>query len=191
MQYTLIPLSSRNRNRVTPTGFQRVAPLGHHLFFNRTGYPDWARSLPANHLIDIIAVADTYDAITTMRVYQHPITPRAALAELQKLVGTFLDGGLVARFAEMMGKYPVGTLVRLDTNEVAMVYRPNPLDEETPLVRVLFAEDGTRLANPREVSLVEPDGSRYASIVSVIDPLLKNVDVGKYVVSADYLAEAG
>ena len=165
--------------------------LGHHLYFNRNGYPDWARSLPANHMIDIIAVADTYDAITTLRVYQHPITPRAALGELQKLVGTFLDGRLVTRFVEMMGKYPVGTLVRLDTNEVAMVYRPNLQDEETPLVRILFAADGSRLATPREVSLIEPDGSRYASIVAVIDPLLKNVDVGSYVVSADYLAGAG
>lgn len=165
--------------------------LGHHLRFNRKGYPDWARSLPANRLIDIIAVADTYDAITTMRVYQHPVTPRAALDELQKLVGTLLDGELVARFVEMMGRYPVGTLVRLDTNEVAVIYRPNPLDEETPLVRVLFDADGIRLKQPREVPLVEPDGSRYAGIVAVIDPLLKNVDVGRCVVRADYLAEAG
>jgi HD-GYP domain-containing protein (c-di-GMP phosphodiesterase class II) len=165
--------------------------LGHHLFFNRNGYPDWARSLPGNRLIDIIAVADTYDAITTLRVYQHPITPRAALDELQKQAGSLLDDKLVASFLKMMGKYPVGTLVRLDSNEVAVIYRPNPLDEDTPLVRVLFAADGTRLKLPREVPLVEPDGSRYASIVAVIDPLLKNVDVGRSVVRADYLAEAG
>lgn len=165
--------------------------LGHHLCFDRNGYPGWARTLPANRMIDIIAVADTYDAITTLRVYQHPITPRAALDQLQKVVGTLLDGELVARFVEMMGKYPVGTLVRLDTNEVAVVYRPNHLDEEAPLVRILFAADGTRLATPRDAALMEPDGSRYARIVAVVDPLLKNVDVGACVVRADYLAEAG
>jgi putative nucleotidyltransferase with HDIG domain len=160
--------------------------LGHHLHYNRGGYPEWAQKLPFSQMIDIVAIADTYDAITTLRVYQHPINPRAALNEMQKLAGSFLDGSLVSRFIEMMGKYPVGTLVRLDTNEMAVVYRPNPLDEDAPMVRVLIESNGTRLNVPREQSLVEPDGSNYAQIVAVVDPLLKNIDVGKFVVSGDY-----
>jgi putative nucleotidyltransferase with HDIG domain len=160
--------------------------LGHHLHFNRCGYPEWAQKLPFNQMIDIVAIADTFDAITTLRVYQHPINPRAALHEMQKLTGTFLDGSLVTAFIEMMGKYPVGTLVRLDTNEVAVVYRPNPLDEEAPIVRVLIEAGGTRLTVPREQPLVEQDGSYYAQIVAVVDPLLKNIDVGKLVVSGIY-----
>ena len=135
---------------------------------------------------DIVAIADTFDAITTLRVYQHPINPRAALHAMQKLTGTFLDASLLARFIEMMGKYPVGTLVRLDTNEVAVVYRPNPLDEEAPVVRILIESDGTRLGVPREQPLIGQDGARYAQIVAVVDPLLKNIDVGKFVVSGDY-----
>jgi len=160
--------------------------LGHHLHFNRNGYPEWAQKLPFNQSIDIVAIADTFDAITTLRVYQHPINPRAALNEMQKLTGTFLDSSLLARFIEMMGKYPVGTLVRLDTNEVAVVYRPNPLDEEAPMVRILIESDGTRLSVPREQSLVDQGGARYAQIVAVVDPLLKNIDVGKFVVSGNY-----
>jgi putative nucleotidyltransferase with HDIG domain len=160
--------------------------LGHHLHYNRSGYPEWAQKLPFNELIDIVAIADTYDAITTLRVYQHPVNPRAALTEMQTIAGTYLDRDLVAAFVEMMGKYPVGTLVRLDTNEVAVVYRPNPLDDEAPMVRILIEGDGSRLKVPREQSLVEQDGSRYASVVAVVDPLLKNIDVGRFVVSGNY-----
>jgi len=160
--------------------------LGHHLHYNRSGYPEWAQKLPFNELIDIVAIADTYDAITTLRVYQHPVNPRAALTEMQTIAGTYLDRDLVATFVEMMGKYPVGTLVRLDTNEVAVVYRPNPLDDEAPMVRILIEGDGSRLRVPREQSLVEQSGSRYASVVAVVDPLLKNIDVGKFVVSGNY-----
>jgi HD-GYP domain-containing protein (c-di-GMP phosphodiesterase class II) len=160
--------------------------LGHHMHFDRSGYPEWAQKLPFGQMIDMVAIADTYDAITTLRVYQHPINPRAALHEMQKLSGTFLDGALVESFIEMMGKYPVGTLVRLDTNEVAVVYRPNPLEEEAPIVRILIEKDGTRLGVPREQPLVEPDGSRYAEVVAVVDPLLKNIDVGKFVLSGNY-----
>ena len=160
--------------------------LGHHLHFNRSGYPDWARKLPFNQMIDIIAIVDTYDAITTLRVYQHPCNPRLALTEMQKLVGTLLDGSLMKSFVDMMGKYPVGTMVRLDTNEVAVVCRPNPLDEETPIIRVLFEADGTRLELPRDQPLEEADGTRYADIVAVVNPSLKNIDIGKFVSSGNY-----
>lgn len=160
--------------------------LGHHIHYNRAGYPAVARKLEATRMIDIMAIADTYDAITTLRVYQHPVTPRTALEQMQKLAGTVLNGSLVTKFTEMMGKYPVGTVVRLDTNEVAVVCRPNPLDEETPLVKVLFEANGTRLSAPREQSLVDGSGSRYAGIVAVIDPLLKNIDVGSVVAGGAY-----
>lgn len=160
--------------------------LGHHLHFNRSGYPEWASKLPFNQMVDIIAIADTYDAITTLRVYQHPVNPRTALYEMQKLVGTILDGAILGRFIELMGSYPVGTLVRLDTNEVAVVYRPNPLDEESPVVRVLIDGDGKRLKMPREQSLVERNGLRYANIVAVVDPLLKNIDVGRLIADGYY-----
>lgn len=169
---------------------QRIARivLGHHVHFNRNGYPDWARTLPIDQMIDIVAIADTYDAVTTVRVYQFPVTPQTALDKLWSMAGTVLDGELVKRFAGMMGKYPVGTLVRLDTNEVAVVYRPNPLDEEAPLVRVLFESDGTLLKTPRDLALVKPDGCRYAGIVGVVNPLLKNIDVGKYVMAEECLS---
>lgn len=157
--------------------------LGHHLHYDRSGYPEWARDLPFNRMIAIVATADTYDAITTLRVYQHPVNPKTALNEMQKLTNTILDGAVFERFVEMMGNYPVGTLVRLDTNEVAIVQRPNPLDENAPLVRILIDGDGQRLLAPREQALIGSDGSQYARIVAAVDPLLKNIDIGRLIAS--------
>lgn len=157
--------------------------LGHHLHYNRSGYPEWASKLPFDRMIEIIAVADTYDAITTLRVYQHPVSPKTALNEMHKLANTVLDGAIVAQFAAMMGKYPVGTLVRLDSNEVALVQRPNPQDDESPLLRIVIDGAGRRLATPVEQALIAPDGARYARIVAVVDPLLKNIDVGQLIAS--------
>ena len=160
--------------------------LGHHLHYNRSGYPEWANKLPFDQLIDIIAVADTYDAMTTLRVYQHPINPKKALLDMKAMTNTMLDGAVVERFVKMMGTYPVGTLVRLDNNEVAIVCRPNPVNEDAPLVRILFEEDGKRLRAPREQALIDPDGICYARIVAVVDPLLKNVDAGEWLASGNY-----
>jgi HD-GYP domain-containing protein (c-di-GMP phosphodiesterase class II) len=165
-----------------------IAPvvLGHHLHYDRSGYPEWASKLPFDQMIDIISIADTYDAITTLRVYQHPINPTAALNAMQKLTKTILSEVVFERFLEMMGNYPVGTLVRLDTNEIAVVHRPNPLDENAPLVRILIDGDGKRLGKPREQALTSSDGSLYARIVAVVDPLLKNIDIGRLISSGNY-----
>ena len=160
--------------------------LGHHLHCDRSGYPEWASKLSFNQMIDIIGIADTYDAMTTLRVYQPPHTNKAALSTMQELTKTILNGAVFERFVAMMGHYPVGTLVRLDTNEIALVYRPNPLDENAPLVRILIDGNGKRLDAPREQALIDADGSLYARIVTVVDPLLKNIDVGRLISCGNY-----
>jgi len=156
------------------------AVLGHHIRYNRLGYPEWARKLPFDTLSEILAVADCYDAITTLRVYQNPLNPKAALDQLQTLAGSYLDTQLVKSFIELMGKYPVGTLVRLDNNEIAVVVRPNPTNSEAPVVKVVIDAGGEKQAEPPMRRLADDEGNRYASIVAVVDPMLKNIDVARY-----------
>jgi len=155
------------------------AVLGHHIKFNRTGYPEWARVKEFDDMNEIIAVADCYDAITTLRSYSMPTLPRAALDIMRRISGTSLNGYLVGKFEEMMGKYPVGTLVRLDNNEIALVVRPHPMESEAPSVKVVIDSLGNVVEKPRLVSLSTAEGIRYASIVTTVDPLLKNVDVSR------------
>ncbi len=132
-------------------------------------------------MTEMVAIADSYDAMTTLRSYNAPFTPKDAVDTLIRLSGTNHDGDLVKKFVGLMGKYPVGTLVRLDTNEIAVVVKPNPLDSEAPEVKVVIDADGERLDAGRTVKLGKEDGTRYAGIVSTVDPLLKNIDVARYV----------
>jgi hypothetical protein len=133
-------------------------------------------------MTEMVAIADSYDAMTTLRSYNAPFTPKGAVDNLTRLAGTQLDGDLVRKFVDMMGKYPVGTLVRLDTNEIAVVVKPNPMDSEAPEVKVVIDVDGKTLDAGRKEKLQKADGARYARIVSTVDPLLKNIDVARYVV---------
>jgi putative nucleotidyltransferase with HDIG domain len=157
------------------------AVLGHHIRFNRKGYPEWAREKNFGLMTEMVAIADSYDAMTTLRSYNAPFTPKGAVDNLTRLAGTQLDGDLVRKFVDMMGKYPVGTLVRLDTNEIAVVVKPNPMDSEAPEVKVVIDVDGKTLDAGRKEKLQKADGARYARIVSTVDPLLKNIDVARYV----------
>jgi putative nucleotidyltransferase with HDIG domain len=156
------------------------AVLGHHIRYNRTGYPEWAKDKDFDLLTDILAVADCYDAMTTLRSYSSPVPPKMALEMLRKSSGVLLNGELVRKFEEMMGDYPVGTLVRLDTNEVALVVRPHPLENAEAAIKIIIDDQGSLLERPRSVSLAPEGGGRYADIVALVDPLLKNIDVSRY-----------
>jgi putative nucleotidyltransferase with HDIG domain len=159
------------------------AVLGHHIKHNRTGYPEWARQKSFNEITEMVAVADCYDAITTVRTYSMPILPKAAIDTIRRLSGTSLNGSLVDKFEEMMGKYPVGTLVRLDTNEIALVVRPHPVESSIPALKVIIDAVGTVLERPKLISIADVAGSDHANIVSTVDPILKNIDISKHFVT--------
>ena len=157
--------------------------LGHHIRHDRAGYPEWARGVNFGTYAEIVAVADTYDAITTLRTYNTPTLPKEAMEIMRRLSGASLNGELVNKFEEMMGDYPVGSLVRLDTNEIALVLKPNPMESEAPGVKIVMDAGGEMLATPRVLSLAIKDGTRYASIVAPVDPLLKNVCLASHMLA--------
>jgi len=156
------------------------AVLGHHIKFNRSGYPEWAKERKFGTISEIVAVADCYDATTTLRSYNAPVSPKVAINILRQLAGTSLNGELVGKFEEMMGRYPVGTLVRLDTNEIALVVRPHPTESKIPSIKVVIDSRGEVLVEPKLISLAVTDGKPLVTIVAPVDPLLKNIDISNY-----------
>lgn len=155
------------------------AVLGHHLRYNRKGYPEWAQNHKLSSLSQIIAIADCFDACTTLRVYQQPMPPSSAISRMKEMAGEFLDPEMVSGFASMMGKYPPGTVVRLDTNEIALVWKGSMGSPETPQVRIIFDRNGKKIEKPVTEKLEgRKDGA--PAIVAVINPISKGIDVGEY-----------
>ena len=74
------------------------AMLYHHEKVDGTGYPDGLKEDSIPLTARIIAVADTYDAMTTTRPYRKGLKPEVALDELKKEVGRQFDGEVVAAF---------------------------------------------------------------------------------------------
>jgi putative nucleotidyltransferase with HDIG domain len=157
--------------------------LGHHIRHDRTGYPEWATDKKFGLYTELVAVADCYDAITTLRTYNVPTLPKAAMDIMHRLAGSSLNPELVEKFEKMMGEYPVGSLVRLDTNEIAVVVKPHPMESVAPAVKVVIDSKGEVLENPKMMSLALRDGTRYASIISAVDPLLKKVCVANHLLA--------
>jgi hypothetical protein len=122
----------------------------------------------------LCAISDVYDAMRSQRTYQQAFPTDRILAVLKKNEGAQLDKHLVRRFTQLLGIYPPGNLVKLSTNEVAVVLRIHAPDPHRPRVRVLFNADGARLDLPFERNLWEPQGDRSSetleSVVSPVDP---------------------
>ena len=151
--------------------------LGHHLRFDRSGYPDSAQNKTMSAMIDMTAIADTYDALTTLRSYQRPQTPRHATERLRELSGTALHPDFVEKFIISLGTYPVGTLVRLDSNEIGLVVKVEVHERDAVKLKILFDSVGTKLAAPPIVELIN---AATARIVGEVDPFTKGVDVTEY-----------
>jgi HD-GYP domain-containing protein (c-di-GMP phosphodiesterase class II) len=167
---------------------QIVVAHEHHMKLDLTGYPKVIRPRLQGIFSRIVAVADGYDAATTRRSYQTvPIQPDQVLREMWENPRRGYDPVLVKALINLIGIYPVGTCVILDTLEVALVAAPNP-DPTTlnrPAVRIVIDVDGATVPSPgRAENLAEqgPDGSYLRSIVKVTSPDRYGIVVGDYFV---------
>jgi HD-GYP domain-containing protein (c-di-GMP phosphodiesterase class II) len=102
--------------------FALLAPVcEHHLGVDLSGYPRSRRTKPPTLVGRILAVADRYDAMTSARPWRaEPLTPSEAIRALTSEAGRQLDPQLVKLFANLMGPYPVGSLLVLDDSRVAL-----------------------------------------------------------------------
>lgn len=147
----------------------------HHMRYDRTGYPEVGPEYRLHDHSQVIAVADCYDALTTMRSYQMAKTPLGALEIMRKISGKSLDPACVSVLSKVLGSYPIGTLVRLDTMEVGLVIGVGLPGQGGTKVALLYDRQGNPLARPEQVDLSETDGRTgraRRSILGTVNPLL-------------------
>src|SRR5256714_14656034 len=129
-----------------------------------TGYPKSLRARDLSIYSKVIAVADGFDAATSRRVYQTvPIQPDQVLKEMWENQRRGYDPVVVKAFINLIGIYPVGTCVILDTYEVALVHNANPdvAHVHRPVVRVVTTPDGALLNPGTGVDLSHKDEHRH------------------------------
>ncbi len=148
----------------------------HHMKIDLTGYPRHIRPRTLGLFSRIVAVADGFDAATTRRSYQAtPIEPDQVLKEMWSNALRGYDPMIVKALINLIGVYPIGTCVILDTFEVAIVASTANDREQLnrPMVRIAIdANGGIALPPGIAVDLQEraPDGHFLRSIVKVTNP---------------------
>ncbi len=146
----------------------------HHARFDGSGYPKLGHSDGHGHersrhgrdlhlFSRLVSVSDTYDAITTRRSYRRAETPTRALNVLLNGAGTSYDPDLVRAFIQLMGVYPPGSLLQMDSGEVVLVVDHDTGAPESTRVLAVKDRAGGVIAHPEPVQF-RPEG--------VVDQLL-------------------
>ncbi len=158
-----------------------IGVFEHHLSFDLTGYPRLIRKKELTLFGKIVKIADCYDAMTTPRVYRSKtFLPEQALAIMVRDKKAF-DSVLLKVFIGVIGIYPIGSLVLLDTNEMGVVYGTNPDPQyiNRPKVILISQSEGRRRIGPA-VDLTEMDEQTKnykRSIVKTLDPRKYHVNI--------------
>jgi HD-GYP domain-containing protein (c-di-GMP phosphodiesterase class II) len=156
--------------------------LQHHLGHDGKGYPGLQVRKRQSLYARITAIVDTFDAMTTRRIYQKQFLPDECMTILHQRSGTRYDPLLVKAFINCMGMFPVGSTVLLTTGELAVVVESNPDPERIHQPKVKVVTDEQKRSRVAVlVDLSQPDSSNR-TIVKCVDPDRFGINSAHYVV---------
>ena len=155
-----------------------VVAFEHHLKMDLSGYPENVGSRNLNLCTMVVTVVDVFDALRSNRVYRTGLATDRIKAIMQQQDGNAFNRSLLRRFVNMMGLYPIGTLVRLNNNDLAVVTREQPDDPFRPQVKLIRDAGGHTLDTPVLANTWERDerGDFPLAIVEAVDPDAAGID---------------
>ncbi len=141
--------------------------LQHHERLDGSGYPGGLRGDAIKMLPRMAAICDIYDALVTDRADQRGMHPATALEQMSGM-SSQLDGQIMSQFIQMMGVFPIGSVVRLRSDRLALVIDQDPDHASHPRVRTFFSIATGKLTAPEDIMLSQAFG--VDEIVCIDDP---------------------
>ena len=163
-----------------------VSPFEHHIRYDHSGYPSIDKRRPISLFGRILTIVDVYDAITSPRIYRPTaMSPDRALGLMLSDSGKHYDPVLLKVFVNMLGVYPVGTLLKLDTGEIGLALHCSQKSEKTlPKVQLLNQSQNKQYSKGKIIDLAERDpvtGDYKRKIIKTQHPAALGVQPSKYI----------
>jgi len=149
-----------------------VVAFEHHLRQDLSGYPENIGHRKLNLCTQIVSIADVFDALRSNRPYREGL----ATARIKSIMGEqgnpAFNQTLLRRFVNLMGLFPIGTIVRLNSEEIGVVTAEHPEDPFRPQVKIIFDAAGERLEFEHLVNTWERDsrGVFPKAVIESVDP---------------------
>ena len=117
----------------------RHACLHHHERVDGDGYPSRLKGEEIHLFARMCAICDVYDAITSTRAYKSGWEPSQSICKMAQSRGTHLDPRIFDAFVRSLGIYPVGTLVKLESEHLGIIVEQTEKSLLMPIVKVFFS----------------------------------------------------
>ncbi|MDF2590358.1 MAG: metal dependent phosphohydrolase [Anaerocolumna sp.] len=128
----------------------KLGVLQHHERYDGSGYPKGLKAHEISLFGRILAVADTYDAMTSDRAYRNAFLPSEAVEYLMGSGNSLYDSEIIDKFSKCITVYPIGTCVELSNGIKAIVLENYSDCILRPLVRDLQTREQIDLKNNNE-----------------------------------------
>jgi len=162
--------------------------LEHHLWVNLSGYPKYWKKKYINLYSKIVKICDFFDAVTTKRPYRKKIFTRSNTINLMlEKSGTEFDSLLLKVFVNMIGAYPIGTFVAIDTGELGIVTEINPEVALMlrPKVKLITDKKGKKIDGEIvDFTEMKPKTKKYKrTIIKTLDPFKYKINIADYFIA--------
>jgi HD-GYP domain-containing protein (c-di-GMP phosphodiesterase class II) len=145
------------------------AVLQEHERWDGQGYPKGLKEHQITEYARIIGIVDIFDALLNARPYRRRLLPHEAVREVLVAEKASFPSYVVKAFVHEFSLFPVGTPVRLNTGETAIVKQRNAEYPLRPVVEVRPTNGGGSQGS-REIRLLDLSRTTLVHIVEVVDP---------------------
>lgn len=150
-KHTVYGFSSvENENWMSTTAKKII--LFHHERINGTGYP--FRQNTISLAAEIVAVCDGFDDRICGIGYKTMSVPEA-VEDIQKYRDIYYDGKVIDVFFSFIAVYPVGTIVKTNRGDEAIVFEQNEYFTDKPIIKLLRDSDGNPYTRDKYINLSE------------------------------------
>ena len=159
-----------------------IVAFEHHLKQDLSGYPENIGSRKLNLCTMIVSIADVFDALRSNRPYRQGLATVRIRSIMGEQGNPAFNQVLLKRFVNLMGLFPIGTLVRLNTEEIAVVTAEHPTDPFRPQVKIVMDRSGAEVEEAVLANTWDRDsrGEYPYAVVEAIDPESVAIDPLKY-----------
>lgn len=126
----------------------------HHERIDGSGYPAHLAGEEIGLFPEMAGLVDSYCAMSQPRAFRPARNPQWVLDEINSMRDERFSASVIDEFIQFVGVYPIGTLVELNSGEVAVVYEQNRIRRLKPRVLVLLGPDKTRNPSPGILNLL-------------------------------------
>ncbi|MDD5300785.1 MAG: HD-GYP domain-containing protein [Gallionella sp.] len=130
--------------------------LHHHEKMDGSGYPEKLAGEQISLYARMGAVCDVYDAITSNRPYKNGWEPTESLRKMAEWSHGHFDKRIFEAFVKSIGIYPIGSLVKMESNRLGVIMEQTEKSLLQPVVKIFFSIKSNARIAPEILDLSKP-----------------------------------